>query len=156
MVAGREPSADEFLGWLIAARFGHLRKSAHDMASRAVRPPRARVVGFHTPERRASGVIEESYVRLYAHDFARLAVRAETRPLEPDLLPKRIADARAHAGVMDAKKGAGHLEALVARLRDEARRPVSQNRIGLSGDADAIEKRQRFLTDIADTLSRPV
>ncbi|RYG09122.1 MAG: hypothetical protein EON96_18855 [Caulobacteraceae bacterium] len=101
-------------------------------------------------------MIEESYVRLYAHDFARLAVRAETKPLEPSLLPKRMADARAHARVMDARKGQGHLEALVARLRDEARRPVSQNRIGLAGDAETYEKRQLFLSEVADALSRPV
>ena len=86
-------------------------------------------------------MVEESYVRLYANDFARLAVRAGTRPLEPDLLPKRIADARAHAIVMDSKKGAGHLEALATRLRDEARRSPSHHRVGLAPEQAAIDKR---------------
>lgn len=100
-------------------------------------------------------MVEESYVRLYANDFTRLAVRAETRPLEPDLLPKRIADARAHAVVMDSKKGAGHLEALATRLRDEAGRPPSHNRVGLAIEWAAIERRRSFLHTIADMLSRP-
>ena len=100
-------------------------------------------------------MIEESYVRLYANDFARLAVRAELRPDDADMLPRRIAEARVHAGVMDARKGAGHLEALVTRLRDEARRPASANRGRLVEEADVLAKRQRFLNGVADTLSQP-
>lgn len=100
-------------------------------------------------------MIEESYVRLYAADFARLAVRAELRPLDPSLAPKRIADARAHARLMDARKGEGHLEALISRLRDEARRPASPNRIGAASGTDAIDPRHIFLNGIADILSQP-
>jgi hypothetical protein len=100
-------------------------------------------------------LIEESYVRLYATDFARLAVRAETRPLEPGALSRRIAEARSHAGVMDARKGEGHLEALVSRLRDAARRPLTPNRSGPEVDAEVLRTRHVFLNDVADTLSRP-
>ena len=98
-------------------------------------------------------MIEESYVRLYANDFARMASRSELRPLEPDVLPKRMAEARSHAGVMDARKGEGHLVALISRLRDEASRPLSNNRIGTPTEASAIEHRHRFLTAVADGLS---
>lgn len=101
-------------------------------------------------------MIEESYVRLYAADFARLAVRAELRPLEPALVPKRIAEARIHAGVMDAKKGYGHLEALITRLRDEARRPIWRTAGRSTIDPELVEQRQRFLNGVADTLSAPV
>lgn len=97
-------------------------------------------------------MIEESYVRLYAADFARLAVRAELRPLDPDMVPKRMAEARAHAGVMDAKKGDGHLAALVARLRDEARRPRTHGP-AVSSTAASAEHRHLFLNRIADALS---
>jgi len=99
-------------------------------------------------------MIEESYVRLYAADFARLAVRAELRPLDPDMVPKRMAEARAHAGVMDAKKGEGHLAALVARLRDEARRPRTHGP-AVSSAASSMEHRHQFLNAIADALSAP-
>jgi hypothetical protein len=98
-------------------------------------------------------MIEESYVRLYANDFSRLASRAEINPLDPALLSKRMAEARVHAGVMDAKKGEGHLAALVARLRDEARRPRARGMAGSIDTATAMAHHHRFLNTVADALS---
>ena len=97
--------------------------------------------------------MEESFVSLYAKDFVRMAARAAVRPLEPTVLPKRMADARIHARVMDAKKGGGHLEALIVRLRDEACRPASYYRLPI--DLGAGRDRQLFLTSVADSLSQP-
>lgn len=97
--------------------------------------------------------MEESFVSLYAKDFVRMAARAELRPLEPSVLPKRMAEARVHAHVMDAKKGGGHLEALIVRLRDEACRPASSYRLAINLEAG--RNRQLFLVSVADALSRP-
>jgi hypothetical protein len=128
-------------------------KVAHDPPPGAARPERVCGVGFVVSGRDLT-MIEESYVRLYAADFARLAVRAELRPLDPDMVPKRMAEARAHAGVMDAKKGEGHLAALVSRLRDEARRPRTHGP-AVSSSAESAEHRHLFLNTIADALSDP-
>ncbi|NBW10373.1 MAG: hypothetical protein EBR82_20320 [Caulobacteraceae bacterium] len=98
-------------------------------------------------------MIEESYVRLYAGDFARLAARAEVTPLDPAILTRRMKEARVHAGVMDARKGDGHLEALVTRLRDEARRPRSRGLMGSIETAEANAHHHAFLTTVADALS---
>lgn len=100
-------------------------------------------------------MIEESYVRLYAADFVRMAQSAETRPLDPTAVPKRMDQARSHADVMDAAKGVGHLAALVTRLRDEARRPSQRHAAALQSDASAVERRHLFLNTIADALSLP-
>lgn len=64
-----------------------------------------------------------------------------------------MADARAHAVIMDARKGLGHLEALVSRLREAA--PDFNGRVILAGadPAQAAERRRIFLTCIADALS---
>jgi len=98
-------------------------------------------------------MIEESYVRLYAGDFARFAARAEITPLDPTIVTRRMKEARVHAGVMDARKGDGHLEALVARLRDEARRPRSRGLMGSIDTATASARHRDFLTTVADALS---
>lgn len=98
-------------------------------------------------------MIEESFVRLYANDFVRMAQRPEVVSLEDPALAKRILEARKHAGVMDARKGDGHLAALISRLHDEARRPYSASRVGSSNESDAVGRRQRFLEVIADRLA---
>jgi hypothetical protein len=98
-------------------------------------------------------MIEESYVRLYAGDFARLAARAGITPLDPAILTRRMQEARVHAGVMDARKGGGHLEALVTRLRDEASRPRSRGLMGSIDTAEANAHHHDFLTTVADALS---
>jgi hypothetical protein len=98
-------------------------------------------------------MIEESYVRLYAGDFARLAARSEITPLDPAILTRRMNEARVHADVMDARKGDGHLAALVTRLRDEARRPRSRGLMGSIDTAAASAHHHEFLTTVADALS---
>ncbi|WGM30936.1 hypothetical protein [Brevundimonas sp. NIBR11] len=98
-------------------------------------------------------MIEESFIRLYANDFVRMAQRPEVVSLEDPALAKRILEARKHAGVMDARKGDGHLAALISRLHDEARRPYSASRVGSSNESDAVGRRHRFLEVIADRLA---
>jgi hypothetical protein len=98
-------------------------------------------------------MIEESFVRLYAADFVRMAQRPELFDLEDPALGKRIEEACKHAVVMDAKKGDGHLAALTSRLHDEARRPRSPSRIGSIDESDAVERRFRFLSVVADRLA---
>ena len=65
-------------------------------------------------------MIEDSYVRLYAHDFVQMAGRSELGQDVQGAVDTRLAAARAHAVIMDARKGPGHLNALVSRLRDLA------------------------------------
>lgn len=97
-------------------------------------------------------MIEENYVRLYANDLIRMAQRVEARPSEFDPVPQRLGQARAHAAVMDAVKGEGHLAALIARLRDEARRPSSQTRIGSEAEGIAFARRPALLLAMVDAL----
>jgi translation initiation factor IF-1 len=99
-------------------------------------------------------MIEESFIRLYADDFVRMAKRAEVRrDHDIEALPKRIAQARAHAIVMDAKKGPGHLASLAVRLRDEVRRPHADPRRTDTSDDEAISARRRaYLCAIAEDL----
>lgn len=97
-------------------------------------------------------MIEENFVRLYAHDFVRLAIRSEMGTPDADGLQRRIREARAHAAIMDVRKGDGHLAALASRVRDEA---LSFNDRGVQKGVDVEEARRRhqiFLTGVADTL----
>lgn len=100
-------------------------------------------------------MIEEAFIRLYAHDFVQFAGRAE-RGQEVDAgVDKRMADARSHAVLMDARKGSDHLASLISRLREEATH--FNGRVMLKGadpDAAALRHRQ-FLDRVADRLSRP-
>lgn len=98
-------------------------------------------------------MIEDSYVRLYAHDFVQMAGRSELGQDVQGAVDKRLADARAHAVIMDARKGPGHLNALVSRLRDLA--PEFSGRVMLK-DANLEQAGQRrlvFLNRIADALA---
>src|SRR5690606_23059789 len=61
-------------------------------------------------------MIEDAYVRLYANDFAQMAGRSEMGQDVEGAVEKRLADARAHAVIMDDRKGPGHLEALIRRI----------------------------------------
>lgn len=98
-------------------------------------------------------MIEDAYVRLYAHDFVQMAGRSELGQDVQDTADRRMADARNHAVIMDARKGPGHLEALISRLREAA--PLFNGRVMLAGadPAQAAERRRIFLTGIADALS---
>ncbi|WP_395944949.1 hypothetical protein [Brevundimonas sp.] len=100
-------------------------------------------------------MIEENYVRLYANDLIRMAQRVQARPNELDPVPQRLGQARTHAAVMDAAKGEGHLAALITRLRDEARRPSGQTRIGSDAEAIASARRPALLLAMADALGAP-
>jgi len=100
-------------------------------------------------------MIEEAFVRMYAHDFVQFAGRAELgQDVEPGVA-RRMSEARSHAVLMDARKGADHLASLVSRLRDEAAH--FSGRMMLKGtDPEAAARRHRqFLDGVADSLSRP-
>jgi hypothetical protein len=100
-------------------------------------------------------MIEESFIRLYAHDLVQFAGRAELGQEVDAGVDKRMADARSHAVLMDARKGSDHLASLISRLREEA---VQFNgRVMLKGtDPEAAAlRRRRFLNRVADRLSRP-
>ena len=97
-------------------------------------------------------MIEEGFVRLYAHDFAALAARAEGGSDVEAMVQKRIGEARSHAALMDARKGPGHLPAVADRVAHEALR--KDIRIVRSGEQieGAIARRTEFLNRIADQL----
>ena len=98
-------------------------------------------------------MIEDAYVRLYANDFAQMAGRSEMGQDVEGAVEKRLADARAHAVIMDDRKGPGHLEALIRRIRDTA--PEFTGRVMLkdANPREAAARRFVFLTRIADALT---
>ncbi len=101
-------------------------------------------------------MIEEGFVRMYAHDFTTLAARAESGAEVELLVQKRIGEARSHAALMDARKGDGHLPAVVERIRAEsARDDVRTLRAGEDVEG-ALARRREFLLRIADVLDTPV
>lgn len=99
-------------------------------------------------------MIEEGFVRLYAHDFAALAARAEGGSDVEAMLRKRVEEARSHAVLMDARKGEGHLPAVVERVLHEAgREDVRFVRNGQDVPG-ALARRREFLLRVADLLNR--
>jgi len=97
-------------------------------------------------------MIEEGFVRMYAHDFTTLAARAETGSDVELLLQKRISEARSHAALMDARKGDGHLPAVAERVEAEAsREDVRTIRAGIDVPG-ALARRREFLLRVADLL----
>ena len=101
-------------------------------------------------------MIEEGFIRLYANDFAALAARAEGGADVEGLLSKRIADARSHAALMDARKGEGHLPAVAERLDLEAMRASSRVIRESLDVAGALARRKAFLHRVAEILRAPV
>lgn len=100
-------------------------------------------------------MIEEGFVRMYAHDFTALAARAETGAEVELLVQKRVGEARSHAALMDARKGEGHLPAVVERLKQEsAREDVRAIRAG-EDVPGALARRRDFLLRVADLLDTP-
>ncbi len=100
-------------------------------------------------------MIEESFIRLYAHDFVQFAGRAELGQEVDAGVDKRMADARSHAMLMDTRKGSDHLASLISRLREEA---VHFNGRAMLKGADpeaAALRHYRFLHRVADSLSSP-
>jgi hypothetical protein len=100
-------------------------------------------------------MIEESFVRLYAHDFVQMAVKSELGQDVSAPLLRRLGEARSHAALMDARKGAGHLPALITRLRDEACRFDGRTMLKGADPRQAALRRLGFLCAVADTLSTP-
>lgn len=100
-------------------------------------------------------MIEESFVRLYAHDFVQFAGRSELGQDVDEALVRRVREARSHAVLMDRHKGSDHLAALIVRLRDEAGRFVGRPMLKDADPVAAAGRHKRFLTDVADVLSEP-
>ena len=100
-------------------------------------------------------MIEESFVRMYAHDFVQLAWRSEIGQLVQEPLRRRMDDLRRHSDLMLVRKGADHLAAVIARLRDEAER-FNPRMLQKNTDPVGAQKRHRtFLLDVAEQLSAP-
>lgn len=100
-------------------------------------------------------MIEEGFVRMYTHDFATLAARAESGVDVEAQVQKRIVEARSHAALMDARKGEGHLPAVADRLVHEAsREDVRMIRAG-EDIPGALARRREFLSRIVDALRTP-
>jgi hypothetical protein len=97
-------------------------------------------------------MIEEGFVRMYAHDFTTLAARAESGAEVELLVQKRIGEARSHAALMDARKGEGHLPAVVERLRAESTRDDVRTIRAGEDVPGALARRRAFLLRIADLL----
>lgn len=101
-------------------------------------------------------MIEEGFVRMYTHDFATLAARAESGVDVEAQVQKRIGEARSHAALMDARKGEGHLPAVAERLVHEAARDdVRMIRAG-EDIPGALARRREFLNRVIDALRSPV
>lgn len=100
-------------------------------------------------------MIEESFVRLYAHDFVQLAWRNEIGQATQEPLRRRMDELRRHSDLMKVRKGADHLAAVISRLRDEAER-FNPRMVQKGGDPVEAGKRHRiFLLDVAEHLSTP-
>ncbi len=100
-------------------------------------------------------MIEESFVRLHSHDFVQMAVKSELGQDVDVPLKRRLTDARSHAALMDARKGVGHLSALVVRLREEAVRFDGRTMLQGSDPRLAAQRRLGFLSAVADALVEP-
>lgn len=98
-------------------------------------------------------MIEEGFVRLYAHDFTTLAAKAETGAEVEPLVQKRIGEVRAHAALMDSRKGEGHLPAVVERLRAESNRDDIRTLRAGEDVEGALARRREFLLRVADLLA---
>ena len=97
-------------------------------------------------------MIEEGFVQMYTRDFAALAAKAEAGLEVEAALHKRINETRAHATLMDARKGEGHLAAVAERLKLESRRTsVREMRVGADPDA-TLARREAFLVRVATLL----
>lgn len=98
---------------------------------------------------------EEGFIRMYAHDFALMAARAETGQDIEEALARRMREVRSHAALMDARKAPGHLEAVVVRLRAEAQRTeVRHGRVGPEAP-EQLGRRRDFLDRVAQLLEAP-
>lgn len=100
-------------------------------------------------------MIEENFVRLYAHDFVQLAWRREVGQGVEEALERRIVELRRHSDLMRIRKGADHMVAVIARLKAEAEQ-FNPRVVRKDVDPVAARKRHReFLLDVAERLSTP-
>jgi hypothetical protein len=98
-------------------------------------------------------MIEENFVRLYAKDFVQLAWRSEIGQGVEEPLQRRMAEVRRHSDLMQIRKGADHLVAVIARLRDEADR-FNPRMVQKGVDpVDAGKRHRTFLLDVVERLS---
>ena len=98
-------------------------------------------------------MVEENFVRLYARDFVQLAWRSEIGQGVEDSLQRRMTEVRRHSDLMQLRKGADHLVAVIARLRDEAER--FNPRLLQKGvdPVDAGKRHRAFLLNVVERLS---
>ena len=90
---------------------------------------------------------------MYARDFAALAAKAEQGLEVETAVRKRISEARAHAVLMDSRKGGGHLAGVAQRLRLESRRKDALHQMRPGADpAAALARREAFLVHVAEML----
>lgn len=96
---------------------------------------------------------EEGFIQLYVRDFNNLAAKAENGQEVDAAVARRVREARQHATIMDARKDAGHLEAVCERLKLESRRGAERFRS--SDDPQAVAaRREAFLLRVADMLNQ--
>lgn len=100
-------------------------------------------------------MIEESFVRLYAHDFVQMARKSELGQDVDAMLQRRLTEVRHHADLMDARKGPGHLAVLASRIRDEAHRFDGRTMLHGADPRHAAQRHLRFLSSVADSLGTP-
>ena len=81
-------------------------------------------------------VAEEGFIQLYVRDFTNLASKAESGQEVEQAVQRRVREARQHAVIMDARKEAGHLDAVCERLKLESRRGAERCR---SSDEDSVK-----------------
>ena len=97
-------------------------------------------------------VAEEGFIQLYVRDFTNLASKAESEQEVEQAVQRRVREARQHAVIMDARKEAGHLDAVCERLKLESRRGAERCRS--SDDPEAVAaRREAFLLRVADMLN---
>ena len=102
-------------------------------------------------------MVEENFVRLYARDFVQLAWRSEIGQVVEDSLQRRMTEVRRHSDLMQLRKGADHLVAVIDRLRLEAERYDPRLLQKGVDPVDAGKRHRTFLLNVIERLSaKPV
>ena len=98
-------------------------------------------------------MIEDGFVQMYTRDFSALAAKSESGLEVEAALHKRLAEARAHATLMDSRKTPGHLAAIAERVKLEARRTDALHQMRPGADPTAaLARRKVFLDRVAEML----
>lgn len=98
-------------------------------------------------------MIEENFVRLYARDFVQLAWRSEIGQGVEEPLQRRMTEVRRHSDLMQVRKGADHLVAVIDRLRLEAERYDPRLLQKGVDPVDAGKRHKTFLLNVIERLS---